>query len=146
MLADKQWGFFLLIVWAIFSCHRLSADVANNQITSPWTYSWSWLFVRYYWADLECTNDSTSSGHGIFALCELGPGPDPQLSHSVLWLGNSYTWRNDVPSIGGFYLLYNCVCVCVCVCVSVHVSVRNIILMICFFHYLLSFMILNWEP
>jgi len=96
------------------------SDLAHTG-TWSWQHSWSeatwthwadgepdggtqhcamvWGGHGYYWADLECTNDSTSSGHGIFALCELGPGPDPQLSHSVLWLGNSYTWRNDVPSI-----------------------------------------------
>ena len=43
--------------------------------------------------------DSTASGHLIHGLCEIGPGPDPQLTRSVLWIGNSFTFRNDVPGI-----------------------------------------------
>ena len=55
-----------------------------------------WGGHGYAWADLGCDQDTSSGGHNILALCELGPGP---ASHSVLWLGNSYTWRNDVPGL-----------------------------------------------
>ena len=43
--------------------------------------------------------DSVSSGHNLHGLCEMGPGPAPQLTKSVLWIGNSFTYRNDVPNI-----------------------------------------------
>ena len=57
-----------------------------------------WANHQYYWADYNCKYDTSSSGGDILALCEVGPGTEPQ-QLSVLWLGNSYTFRNDVPSL-----------------------------------------------
>ena len=57
-----------------------------------------WGGHQYYWADFNCKYDTSTSGGQIHALCEAGPGGDnPQ--HSVLWLGNSYTFRNNVPQL-----------------------------------------------
>ena len=60
-----------------------------------------WASHQYYWADYNCQSDTGGSGGQIRALCEVGPGPGPQPGPdlSVLWLGNSYTFRHDVPSL-----------------------------------------------
>ena len=55
-----------------------------------------WGGHSYYWADYTCSEDTSSGGHVIHALCEAGPGP---VTHSVLWIGNSYTFRNEVPDL-----------------------------------------------
>ena len=57
-----------------------------------------WANHQFYWADYNCKYDTSGSGGQILALCEAGPVTD---SHhlSVLWLGNSYTFRNDVPAL-----------------------------------------------
>ena len=57
-----------------------------------------WGGHQHYWADYNCKYDTSSSGGQIHALCEAGQGGDAHL-HSVLWLGNSYTFRNDVPHL-----------------------------------------------
>merc|ERR1711892_8821 len=56
-----------------------------------------WGGHEYQWADYLCDEAASSGGHDILALCETGGGQEPEPGLSVLWLGNSYTFRNDVP-------------------------------------------------
>ena len=58
-----------------------------------------WARHQYYWADYNCKADTGGSGGQIQALCGGGPGSAQPHQLSVLWLGNSYTFRNDVPSL-----------------------------------------------
>merc|ERR1719347_713907 len=53
-----------------------------------------WGGHQYQWADYECDKAASGGGKDIFALCESG-GEGKVLN--VLWLGNSYTYKNDVP-------------------------------------------------
>jgi len=55
-----------------------------------------WGDHKHKWADYACDEAVSSAGHNIFALCESEEESDPE-PMSVLWLGNSYTFRNDVP-------------------------------------------------
>ena len=56
-----------------------------------------WGDHQHQWADYLCDQAVSSGGHDILALCESGEGSQPEQGLSVLWLGNSYTFVNDVP-------------------------------------------------
>ena len=55
-----------------------------------------WGGHQHMWADYKCDDAVSSGGHKIFALCEIGETQPPL---NVLWLGNSYTFVNDVPGL-----------------------------------------------
>ena len=55
-----------------------------------------WGGHGYQWADYVCDKAASSGGSEVHALCESGGGGEEL---NILWLGNSYTYKNDVPQL-----------------------------------------------